>query len=335
MTDLTFDDAEVAAHPSEMKVSQLGTSGRWHFAIDPIDHDKDALHAQALTISNDEALSLAREVVKHTPHLRLIPSVEHAPEAKEVLAKVIYGDGQRGWLRTIDGTPNAASYEIARNIIDAGLAVVSAGACGATVGPVPKLDGETFACARPKGHEGDHEAKDGTWFVDSVARPAGTPSVAEIFDVLDRSGFKGLATKQRVAKAIHALYAGRAPEAAPEWWTDTAQGKKTLHFEGVEWVEASEAERLDSARDDLATERGDLMAEVARLRDALEKAESVINAMRNLHALQSERHAAQLAFREKTSTLRSVERSAQATYEEYDAARQALTEGASGGESDD
>lgn len=80
--------------------------------------------------------------------------------------------------------------------------------CGATVGPVPKLDGERFICALATGHDGDHEAIDGTWFVDSIARyPA--PSVEQIANALNSRpyGF----TDGQMAKRIRDLYAG-APE---------------------------------------------------------------------------------------------------------------------------
>ena len=38
--------------------------------------------------------------------------------------------------------------------------------CLNAVGPVWKLDGETWICERPHGHEGDHAAGD-TWWTDA------------------------------------------------------------------------------------------------------------------------------------------------------------------------
>jgi hypothetical protein len=51
--------------------------------------------------------------------------------------------------------------------------------CGAWVGPIWKLDGETCVCMLPPGHVergegpagGDHVCSCGSWFVDSVAHP--------------------------------------------------------------------------------------------------------------------------------------------------------------------
>lgn len=40
--------------------------------------------------------------------------------------------------------------------------------CGKVVGPVWKLGGESWACSLPADHEGDHQADDGTWWVDEV-----------------------------------------------------------------------------------------------------------------------------------------------------------------------
>jgi hypothetical protein len=42
--------------------------------------------------------------------------------------------------------------------------------CGNVIGPVWKLDGESWACELPEGHDGDHEA-DGTWWADEVGKP--------------------------------------------------------------------------------------------------------------------------------------------------------------------
>ena len=54
--------------------------------------------------------------------------------------------------------------------------------CLDSVGPVPKLDGATFVCTRPKGHDMPHEAPDGTWWErkdDKPAEPTGLGAVVE------------------------------------------------------------------------------------------------------------------------------------------------------------
>ena len=85
--------------------------------------------------------------------------------------------------------------------------------CGATVGPVPKLDGERFICALATGHDGDHEAIDGTWFVDSIARyPA--PSVEQIANVLSES--LGTASDYQVAVKLHGMFAAAGDAALAE-----------------------------------------------------------------------------------------------------------------------
>jgi hypothetical protein len=38
------------------------------------------------------------------------------------------------------------------------------GECPETVGPVPKLDGETFTCIRGRHHPLPHKSDDGTWW---------------------------------------------------------------------------------------------------------------------------------------------------------------------------
>ncbi|GAA3957699.1 hypothetical protein GCM10023085_45250 [Actinomadura viridis] len=43
--------------------------------------------------------------------------------------------------------------------------------CGKVVGPVWKLGGESWACSLERGHDGDHKASDGTWWVDGVCAP--------------------------------------------------------------------------------------------------------------------------------------------------------------------
>lgn len=43
--------------------------------------------------------------------------------------------------------------------------------CGHVVGPVWKLDGESWACQRREGHDGDHAADGGIWWVHEVCRP--------------------------------------------------------------------------------------------------------------------------------------------------------------------
>ena len=43
-------------------------------------------------------------------------------------------------------------------------ACVAHNECLDSIGPIPKLDGETFVCTKPKGHDMPHEAPDGTWW---------------------------------------------------------------------------------------------------------------------------------------------------------------------------
>ena len=47
--------------------------------------------------------------------------------------------------------------------------------CGHVVGPVWKLDGESWACERLPDHDGDHATADGTWWVHEVCRPERHP----------------------------------------------------------------------------------------------------------------------------------------------------------------
>jgi hypothetical protein len=42
-------------------------------------------------------------------------------------------------------------------------------ACGHG-GPMWKLDGDSWACKLPQGHDGDHSAEDGTWWPPEVTR---------------------------------------------------------------------------------------------------------------------------------------------------------------------
>ncbi len=51
--------------------------------------------------------------------------------------------------------------------------------CPNVVGPVWKLDGESWACALPAGHDGEHDALDGTTWARDVGHEGKHPQSEE------------------------------------------------------------------------------------------------------------------------------------------------------------
>jgi hypothetical protein len=54
--------------------------------------------------------------------------------------------------------------------------LAAASECRWWVGPVWKLDGETYVCVEPAGHAMPHRSSDGTWFEECGHPPAVTAS---------------------------------------------------------------------------------------------------------------------------------------------------------------
>lgn len=190
------------------------------------DHGDDASHERNGGLCFDHGLhvrvdpeSLAREVVKHTPHLRLVDAKayqvmedalnrdtpEHAHEALEVIKDALYnGHGRTDQVASAIATNDArrALDELA----DAGLAVVSAGA--GDEGSVDNSEGTVSPEATDaRLRDALEKATRAIWL--SEAEIERRDKARKARDEADYEAREAMATEEAAQKARHEAHAAR------------------------------------------------------------------------------------------------------------------------------